>query len=607
MNVERAPCTEKSPAVTLSAPPSAAPRVRFAPSPTGYLHIGGVRTALFNWLYARRHGGKFILRVDDTDTQRNLADALAPILDGFRWLGIDWDEGPEVGGPHAPYYQSERLARYQAAVEKLLARGVAYRDYARPEETQGERAEAEAAKRPYVASRRWAAETRPTGRASRPRAGPPRCGSRCRARAICRIDDLVRGTVESEWAAEADHVIQRADGTCLYHLASVVDDVEMGITHVIRAEEHLPNTPRQIFIFEGLGAPLPAFAHLPVVAEPGSRVKLSKRKLDKYLKNPEFAELYQHGRRIADRLRLEVSPETFNPVITDFYRIAGFLPEAILNYLLLLGWSLDDKTEMFALPEQIANFSLERVGKSAASFDPKKLLSFQERYMQALTVDERLALTLPYLEQAGWVAAPASAVDRELARGIVAAAGDRIKVAGDILDYDEFFVADEALAHDPKAFDKRIRSAAVAPALLAELGAEIAGLPADAAFDAAGGRETPRRVRRGAQSRPRRDRSRGPRRGRRQAGRLRSVRYPCSARTRAGAGAAGDGSTVSLRDLRHLRATLRPTRADPHGQDISSPTSSRPTSPRASTRASRRAFRRSPTAICISATPSRSA
>ncbi len=471
--------------MNLPAQPPSPPRVRFAPSPTGYLHIGGVRTALFNWLFARHHGGKFVLRVDDTDTQRNLADALAPILDGFRWLGIDWDEGAEVGGPHAPYYQSERLALYQAAVEKLLARGFAYRDYARPEETQAERAAAEAAKVPYLASRRWAAETdadrarfEREGRTSAVRLKMPRAG-------VCRIDDLVRGTVESEWAAEADHVIQRADGTCLYHLASVVDDVEMAITHVIRAEEHLPNTPRQIFIFEGLGAPLPAFAHLPVVAEPGSRVKLSKRKLDKYLKNPEFAELYQHGRRIADRLKLELSPETFNPVITDFYRIAGFLPAAILNYLLLLGWSLDDRTEVISPAEQIAHFSLERVNKAAASFDPKKLLSFQERYMAALSVDERLELVLPFLVQAGWISSPVSSRTRAQVRGIVAAAAERIKVSGDILEYDEFFVADEALAYDPKAFDKRIRSAAGAPALLAGLRAEIADLPADAPFDAA--------------------------------------------------------------------------------------------------------------------------
>jgi glutamyl-tRNA synthetase len=284
----------------------------------------------------------------------------------------------------------------------------------------------------------------------------------------------------SEWSSEADHVIQRADGTCLYHLASVVDDVEMKITHVIRAEEHLPNTPRQIFIFEALGAPLPVFAHLPVVAEPGSRVKLSKRKLDKYLKNPEFAELYAHGRRIADRLKLEVSPETFNPVITDFYRIAGFLPEAILNYLLLLGWSLDDKTEILSREDRIGHFTLERVNKSAASFDPKKLMSFQERYMQATPLDERVALCLPFLERAGWTISPPNEVERALAARIVEAAGDRIKVAGDVLDYDEFYVADEALAYDEKAFDKRIRNAEGAAALLE--GAKLA-LAACADFD----------------------------------------------------------------------------------------------------------------------------
>ena len=466
----------------MTAPTPSTPRVRFAPSPTGYLHIGGVRTALFNWLFARRHGGTFILRVDDTDAGRNISEALAPILDGFRWLGIDWDEGAEFGGPYAPYFQSQRLSLYQAAVEKLLANGSAYRDFATPEEIRAERVEAEAAKRPYLASRRWAAfdeadraRFEAEGRSSAVRLKMPREGQ-------CRIDDQVRGEVVSEWASEADHVIQRADGTCLYHLASVVDDVEMKITHVIRAEEHLPNTPRQIFIFRGLSAKLPVFAHLPVVAEPGSRVKLSKRKLDKYLKNPEFAELYAHGRRIADRLKLEVQPETFNPVITDFYRIAGFLPEAILNYLLLLGWSLDDKTEILTREERIQSFSLARVNKSAASFDPKKLLSFQERYMQATPLDERGALCLPFLEKAGWIASPPSAKEADLAARVVEAAGERIKVAGDILDYDEFFVVADALAYDEKAFDKRIRSAPGAAALLAEFRAELAAAPE---FDAA--------------------------------------------------------------------------------------------------------------------------
>jgi glutamyl-tRNA synthetase len=448
-------------------------RVRFAPSPTGYLHIGGVRTAYFNWLFARRHGGTFILRVDDTDRERNVADALEPILDGFRWLGIEWDEGPGVGGPHAPYYQSQRQARYQRAVETLLARGYAYRDYARPEEISAERAEAEAAKRPYLASRRWAADTEEArlrfeseGRTSAVRLKMPREG-------VCAIDDLVRGTVESAWAAEADHVVQRADGSCLYHLASVVDDVEMAISHVIRAEEHLSNTPRQRWIFEGLGAPLPAFAHLPVVAEPGSKVKLSKRKLDKYLKNPEFAQLYARGRKVADRIGLAVTTETFNPVVVDFYRVAGFEPEAILNYLLLLGWSLDDKTEILPPAGRIAAFDLARVNRAAASFDPKKLLAFEARYFQALALDERLERVLPFAARAGWCATPPAESERDQLRALVAAAGERLEIAGDLLDYDEFFVPDDSLAYDEKAFDKRIRHAAEAPALLAALRDEL--------------------------------------------------------------------------------------------------------------------------------------
>ena len=455
--------------------PAPTVRVRFAPSPTGYLHIGGVRTALFNWLFARHHGGVFILRVDDTDQQRNLAAALEPILDGFRWLDLRWDEGVEVGGPHAPYFQSQRLERYQAAAKRLLEAGLAYRDYAWPEEIAEERRAAEAAGQPYHASRRWAAETdterrrfEGEGRSFVVRLKMPRHGQ-------CTIDDRIRGEVTSDWASEADHVIQRADGTCLYHLASVVDDVDMGITHVIRAEEHLSNTPRQIFIFQGLGAPLPVFAHLPVVAEPGSRVKLSKRKLDKYLKNAEFAGLYERGKRIAERLGRTVAAETFNPVIVEFYRVSGFEPDAVLNYLMLLGWSLDDKTEILSREERIAHFSLEGVNQSAASFDPAKLLSFQERYMQALSIDERAARCLPFVEQAGWAAQPATSLERDKVRAIVAAANERIKIAGDVLDYDEFFVADERLTYDEKAFDKRLRKAPRAAELLGALRAELAG------------------------------------------------------------------------------------------------------------------------------------
>src|SRR5262245_20290486 len=267
------------------------PRTRFAPSPTGYLHIGGVRTALFNWLFAKGQGGQFILRIDDTDAQRNVDEALAPILHGLKWMGLDWDEGPDVGGPHAPYYQSKRLDKYQAAVKELLEVGAAYRDFATTEELQAERSAAEAEKRPFVYSRRWRAETdadakrfEAEGRQGVVRLLMPREGQFI-------LDDIIRGEVRVDWSSEQDHVIQRTDGTCLYHLATVVDDYEMQITHVIRAEEHLSNTPRQVFMSENLGYTVPHFAHLPYVAEPGSKTKLSKRKLDKYLKNKHFAAL----------------------------------------------------------------------------------------------------------------------------------------------------------------------------------------------------------------------------------------------------------------------------------------------------------------------------
>ncbi len=456
-------------------------RTRFAPSPTGYLHIGGVRTALFNWLFARRHGGQFILRIDDTDQERNVAEALAPILAGFRWLGLDWDEGPEVGGPHGPYYQAQKLERYQGAVRELLDRGLAYHDYATPEELKAERAAAEADKRPYLYSRKWLAETaadqarfQSQGRAGVVRLKMPRAGS-------CQFNDLIRGSMNIDWASEQDHVIQRADGTCLYNLANVVDDQDMKITHVIRAEEHLSNTPRQIFIAQGLGYSLPEYAHVPFVAEPGSKNKLSKRKIAQYLKNPDFKKVYEHGQAAAARLGLKTSADTFNPVIVDFYQQVGYLPRALINYLLLLGWSFDDKTEYFTRAEMIGRFSLERVNKAPASFDPNKLWAFQDHYMQKLPVAEKLAQTLPYLEKAGLVSAPAAAEQAAKAAALLQAAGDRLKTAGDILDYPDFFLDDQQLTYDDKALDKRLRKAPESVQLLAKFKEQLALAPA---FDA---------------------------------------------------------------------------------------------------------------------------
>lgn len=442
-------------------------RTRFAPSPTGYLHIGGVRTALFNWLFARQHGGQFLLRIDDTDAERNVAEALQPILDGFKWLGIDWDEGPEVGGPYAPYFQSQRSERYTAAVKKLLDKGLAYRDYAKTEELTTEREAAEKAKLPFLYSRKWAAESdadaaryESEGRKAVVRLKMPRDG-------VCKFHDLVRGDCEFDWAKEQDHVIARADGTCLYHLASVVDDFDFQITHVIRAVEHLSNTPRQIFIAQSLDYPLPEYAHLPYVAEPGSQNKLSKRKLDTYLKNPDFKRLYDHGQAIASQIQLTTAAETFNPVIVDFYQATGWLPSAILNYLALLGWSLDDKTEDFTVEELIKGFTLERVTKSPASFDPKKLWAFQDRHMTKLPIKQKVAKMVPFLQKAGLLSNPPPCdVAPKLTR-IVEAAGDRLKVAGDILAYtDFFFVTDDQLVYDAKDVEKRLKKEGVKELLL---------------------------------------------------------------------------------------------------------------------------------------------
>lgn len=456
-------------------------RTRFAPSPTGYLHIGGVRTALFNWLLARKSGGQFILRIDDTDQQRNVAAALQPILDGFRWLGIDWDEGPTDDGtgsrgPCGPYFQSQRLEFYQAAVAKLLESGHAYRDYATPDETRQLREEAEKQKRDFIYDRRWMAETdedaarfEAEGRKAVVRLKMPREGQ-------CTFDDLVRGPVSFDWALEQDHVIQRNDGTCLYHLASVVDDYELRITHVVRAVEHLSNTPRQIFIARSLGYDLPQYAHLPFVAEPGSKSKLSKRKIESYLKNRDFRDLYERGVSIAKQVGVAESPEAFNPVLVDFYRETGFLPDAIVNYLLLLGWALDDKTEMFSRDEMIQSFSLERVVRNEASFDPAKLVAFQSRYMADLDLETRTRLCADFLDRAGLVSEPTNGDAR--IRAVVEAAGDRIAVAGDILQFAWAFCATDQMTYDEKGWTKRVEKAPQAAHLIAEY-RKVAGVCSD--------------------------------------------------------------------------------------------------------------------------------
>ena len=466
------------------AEPMSEVRVRIAPSPTGALHLGLVRTALYNWLLARQSRGRFILRIDDTDAQRNMAEALQPILDGLRWLGIDWDEGPEVGGPNAPYFQSQRTESHRAAVEALLASGHAYYDYASTEEIAAERRAALDSKEGiFRYSRRWMAET-PADRArfeAEGRKGFVRLKMPSEGTLV--IDDLVRGRVEFEWAREQDHVVQRADGSPLYHLASIVDDHAMGITHIIRAEEHLSNTPRQVFILQALGCPVPEFAHLPFVAEPGSHQKLSKRKIREYMKNRDFADLVTRGNKIAAAAKLDTGPDTFSPVVVDFYRQSGFLPEAVVNYVALLGWALDDKTEYFTREQLVESFSLERVNKSAASFDPGKLMAFEVRHMLLLSVEARVELAMPFLRRAGLVGSHNDQVpvtnDQERPESrvaaIIAAAGDRIKVAGDILDYTDFFTADDRLTGDEQSFSREFGKPGAA-ALLAGVRGHLAAV-----------------------------------------------------------------------------------------------------------------------------------
>jgi len=432
-------------------------RTRFAPSPTGYLHIGGVRTALFNWLFTRKHGGQFILRIDDTDAHRNVAEALEPILAGFDWLGIDWDEGPRVGGPHGPYFQSQRADLYAAAVQQLLESAAAYRDYATPDEVKEEREAAQKSGKSFTYSRRWMAQTsadderfQGEGRTAVVRMKTPREG-------VCRVNDLVLGEKEFAWENEQDTVIARADGSCLYHLASVVDDHAMDITHVIRSQEHFSNTPRQIFIAQSLGYEIPQFAHLPYVAEPGSKKKLSKRSIAKYLKNHDFKKIYDHGAAIAEQTGKEVSPDTFNPVLVDFYRDTGYLADAIVNYLLLVGWSLDGETEDFTRQEMIDQFSLERVVTGAASFDPQKLVAFEHRRFNDLPLKQKTAMCLGYLKAAGHVADPTPCEIGPYLTRLVEETADRLVTAGDIFNFLDFFTPDEELPYDEKTMQKRLR------------------------------------------------------------------------------------------------------------------------------------------------------
>jgi glutamyl-tRNA synthetase len=430
-------------------------RTRFAPSPTGYMHIGGMRTALFNWLWARHTGGKFILRIDDTDRQRNVDEALRPILAAFRWLDLLWDEGPEIGGPHGPYFQSQRGEIYQRSAQRLLAEKKAYRDFETSEEVQRQREAADKEKRPFISSRKSLelsdAEVQKLVAEGRPhviRFLVPRGTT-------IALDDVVRGHVEWDTSLIPDPVIMRGDGTPLYNFATVVDDSAMEITHVIRAEEHLSNTPVQMMMHQALGHALPVFAHIPFVTAPGTTKKLSKREIKKYRENPKFRKMFEDADRVFPQIGLG-SSETLNPVMVEYYEKIGFLPHAIVNALARIGWSLDDRTEFMTCETIVQNFTLERIVKNPAGLDPDKLYSFQTYWMNQLPLEEKVTRVLPYLTKAGLISQTPSDAEREYVARVVQTLGERLKVSSDILDARDFFVADGALEYDEATFKKRM-------------------------------------------------------------------------------------------------------------------------------------------------------
>jgi len=344
-------------------------RVRFAPSPTGHLHVGNARTALFNWLLARGQGGTFILRIEDTDAERSTRESEFAILEDLKWLGLDWQEGPDTGGPYGPYRQSERLDIYQQVARDLLERGVAYYCFCRPEELEAERQAALASGLPPKYGGRCRAIAADVAR-SRVVAGEP--GAIRFAVPPGRdvsFRDLVRGEVTFSTDVIGDPVIVRSDGRPAYNFAVVVDDTRMAITHVIRGEDHISNTPRQVLIYEALGASLPAFAHLSLVLGP-DHAPLSKR----------------HGATS----------------VAEF-RERGFLPEALVNYLALLGWSPGENEELLPVTEMAPRFDLARVSHSAAVFDTGKLAWMNRHYMKVAAPARLAREGLKYFVTAGYV------------------------------------------------------------------------------------------------------------------------------------------------------------------------------------------------------------
>lgn len=348
-------------------------RVRFAPSPTGYLHVGGVRTAIFNYLFARRHGGTFILRIEDTDVKRSTKEAVDQILDSLAWLGIKIDEGP--------YFQSQRSELYRARLEQLLREGKAYRCYCSAEELEAKRQQAIANKITYVYDR--ACRNRPPD--EDPAGRPYTIRFRMPDNPPAQFDDLIMGPIPIDPAKLDDWILARADGTVTYNFSVVVDDIDMGISHVIRGNDHVENTPKQIMLYRAFGMPTPFFAHMPLTHGPDGS-KLSKRREEEYR-----------------RLGISVSVQE--------YRNMGYLPEALFNYLTRLGWSHGD-LEIFSMEEAQQLFDLKDVGRSAGVMNSEKLRWVNSQYIQKYPTDKLAELLLPFLAQENIPAQPGEKLNR---------------------------------------------------------------------------------------------------------------------------------------------------------------------------------------------------
>ena len=373
-------------------------RVRFAPSPTGYLHVGGARTALFNYLFARRHGGVFVLRIEDTDRERSTKEAVGAIFEGLRWLGLTWDEGPDVGGSYGPYFQSERLPQYEEAAMRLLAEGKAYRCFCDPEDLKSRREAALAKGEPPKYDRKCLAI--PAAEAAARGEREPHALRFQMPVGETSWDDAVRGVVTFQNATLDDLVIFRTDRHPTYNFAAVVDDAAMEISHVLRGDDHISNTPRQIQIYRGLGLEMPVFGHVPMILGPDG-TRLSKR----------------HGATS----------------VTE-YRDSGYLPAAMVNFLALLGWAFDGEREIFTLEELTQVFSLDRVSKNPAIFNHEKLEWMNGEYFRALPLSTRVDLVVEHVRAIG--ALPESALsNRAMLERAVTAVGDRMKRPEHFLDY----------------------------------------------------------------------------------------------------------------------------------------------------------------------------